>query len=226
MAVVTISRQHGSGGEEVAAQVCRMLGYHLFDKQQINQAAVAAGLSEQEVIDYSEENYKVKNFLDRLLRRPVAVSQVRVWREDATGARIPEAQVLSETAALTLVQKAVRAACEAGNVVIVGRGGQVILKDQPCALHVRIKAPMEVRLQRIKEQLKDEKQAYHADVGIRRAAQDVIIERDAASAEYIRQYYGVDWDDPSLYHAILNTGKLGIQITAEIIVEMVHCLFK
>lgn len=225
MTVITISRQYGSGGDEVALRVCEMLGYRLFDKHHISRAAVEAGLSEQEAIDYSEDNYKVKNFLDRLLRRPVAVAHVRVWKEDARGVPIPETQPLSEAAALNLVQKAVQAAYNAGGFVILGRGGQIILEDKPDVLHVRIEAPLEERIQRVKQQLKEEQAAYYADVGIRRAAQDLILARDAASAEYIKQFYGRDWDDPSLYHAVLNTGRLGIEKAAEVIAAMVRILF-
>jgi len=225
MTVITLSRQYGSGGDEIAGQVCQRIGYRQFDKLQIAQAAVEAGLSEQEAIDYSEETYKVATFLDRLFRRPVPLARARVRKEEAGGTRVVEKPILSETAALALVQKAVQAAYETGNMVIVGRGGQVILKDCPNALHIRIEAPWEERIYRIKAQIRQGKQTYDATVNDRRAAQDLITEKDTASADYIRQFYGVDWADPSLYHAILNTGKLSIEQAAQVIVGMVHSLF-
>jgi len=222
MAVITISRQFGSGGDEIADRICELLGYRRFDKRLLEQAAAESGLSAQEVIDYSEDNYRVKGFFERLFNRPIPVATVSVWREDASGTRSAESIVLDDAAALGLVQKAVRAACEVGNMVIVGRGGQMILKDHPEVLHVRIEAPMEDRIQRVKEHLKHEQKAYRADITLRREAQDMIVTRDYASADYIRQYYKVDWADPLLYHVVLNTGLLSIEEAAQIIVRLVE----
>ena len=64
-----------------------------------------------------------------------------------------------------------------------------------------------------------------ADLKIKHDARLLIAERDAASADYVRLFYGVDWAAPSHYHAVLNTGKMSIHKTAQIIVAMVQCLF-
>ena len=63
MTVITISRQYGSGGDVIADWICKKIGYHLFDKHILVKAALDVGLSEQEVFDYSEDTYKVRNFL-------------------------------------------------------------------------------------------------------------------------------------------------------------------
>jgi cytidylate kinase len=55
MAVITISRQYGSPGNEIAVRVCEILGYHYFDKRLMAQVASEVGLSEQEIVDFSEE---------------------------------------------------------------------------------------------------------------------------------------------------------------------------
>ncbi len=220
MAIITISRQYGSGGDEIASRACEILGYQHFDKRLIARATMEVGLSEQEIVDYSEDNHKVRGFLDRLFGRSAVVAETRIWREDSTGARSSESIQLSEEAALALVQKAVRSAYRVGNIVIIGRAGQVILKDNPGVLHVRIEAPLEERIQRIKEQIRQARKLYHADIELRRDAQDTIIERDAASADYLRRFYHVDWDDPLLYHLVINTGRLSIERSAEIIAEL------
>ena len=163
----------------------------------------------------------MKNFIERLTGRPIPVAKVSMWKEDSKGVRSSENVVLSDDIALGLVQKAVKAAQQAGNMVIVGRGGQIILKDHADVLHVRIEAPMEERIQRVKEQLKQEKQAFQADINLRRAAQDVIVTRDFASADYIQQYYAVDWADPLLYHIVLNSAKVTVEQAAQIIVELI-----
>ncbi len=224
MAVITISRQFGSGGDEIADRVCELLGYHHFDKGLLQQAAVESGLSDQHVIDYTEENYRVKSFIERLTGRPIPVARVSIWREDDRGVRSAEHVVLNDDIALGLVQKAVKAAYQAGEMVVVGRGGNHILKDLPGVLAVRIEAPMEDRIQRVKSQMKDEHKAYRADITLRREAQDLIVTRDYASGDYIKQYYDVDWENPLHFHIVLNTGRLSLEQAAQTIVELVRRL--
>ena len=224
MAVITISRQYGSGGDEIADRICELLGYHHFDKRLLKQAAVESGLSDHEIIDYTEDNYRVKSFIERLTGRPIPVARVSIWREDTRGVRSAEDMILNDDVAIGLVQNAVKASYQAGDMVVVGRGGHMILKDHADVLSVRIEAPMEERIQRVKSQMKTEQKAYRADITLRREAQDLIVPRDYASADYIRQYYSVDWADPLLYHLVVNTGKVSLETAAQIIVEMVRRL--
>jgi len=222
MGVITISRQIGSGGEEIANQLCMVLGYQQFDKRLIVQAAAESGLTEQEAIDYSEENHKVGSFIDRLFNRSTTVLHARVWKEDPSGARISEEVKLSEEAVVALVEHAIRSAGRMGNLIILGRAGQVILKDLPEALHIRIEGPMETRIQRIKDQFRSSRRAFHADIDLRREAQDWINQRDDASADYLKHFYGVDWADPLLYHLVINTGRVSVEQAVEIITAMVN----
>jgi len=220
MAVITISRQFGSGGDEISARVAEIIGYQLFDKGLIYKAAAEAGLSDREIIDFSEDNFKVHTFLDRLFGRSQPVIRARQWKDSGTGEFKTEEIQLDDQAILTLVQKAVLSAYEAGNMIIVGRGGQVILKDHPGVLHVRIEAPLEMRIQRMKEQIRQTRQEYNADITLRREAQDMIEERDAASEAYIQKYYNVSWNDPYLYHVVFNTARLSIEQASQFIVRL------
>lgn len=220
MTIITISRQYGSGGDEIAARVCELLGYRMFDKHLISQAAADAGLSEQEMLDFSEDSHKIRSFLDRLLGREPVVARMRIWKESETGEKIAEESQVSETVALDLVQKAIRTACKQGNLVIVGRGGQALLRDCPGTLHVRIEAPLEERIQRLKGQLKEARQEYRADIESRRATQDIIQAHDDASADYVARFYQADWNDPMLYHIVINTGRMSVEQAAQAIARL------
>ena len=224
MTIITVSRQFGSGGDEIAARVAALLDYLEFDRRVIMQAAQEVGLSEQEIIDYSEENHKIRGFLDQLFGRSRSVTTARVWKDDPSGTRVVEAFDVTEGAAVALVQKAIESAYRAGNMVIVGRGGQVILKDRPDVLHVRIEAPLEDRIQRVKQMIKQTEGDYHADVDIRRKAQDLIEQRDAASEDYMRRFYHVDLRDLMLYHLVMNTGKISIEQAALLVVREARML--
>jgi cytidylate kinase len=224
MATITISRQYGSGGDEIAETICKIADYRLFDQDILARAAFEAGLSDQEIVDYSDENYKVKNFLDRLFLRSRPVARVQVWKERVDGVRRLENVQITEENAFMLARKAVEVANQRGNMVILGRGGQVILKDRPGVLHVRMEAAPEDRLIRVREYLKQANRAYATSLDARRAAQDLIEARDAASAGYLRRFFGVDWSDPQLYHLVLNTSKMDIESAARVIVEAVRSL--
>ncbi len=227
MTTITISRQFGSGGDEIAELISSALNFRLFDKFSIVKAARDSGLSDQEIIDFSEENYKVRNFLDRIFNRSQIITQVQYWKEAPSGNRVSEVVQLNEDIALALVKNAIRSAHRIGNVIIVGRGGQAILKDESDVFHVRVIAPLETRIQKVKEQLKLTERSYPADITIRRDAQDLILARDEASKDYLDRFYHLDLDNPLLYHLVVNTGKLSVQDSAELIVQTVRkmCIF-
>ena len=217
MAVVTISREYGSGGDQVAARLCEILGYHSFGKAQITLAAEETSMSGLNAVDYSEDNHEVQSFLNRLLGRSASSVQNIAWTENPSIASRPKRADVHEVAVLSLVKRAIKAALRANNMVIVGRGWQVLLKDTPGVLHVRIEAPLEHRTRFIMEQMKAAQKGDQANSGLMRAADEMISNRDLASADYIRRYYNVDWADPELYHIVLNLGLLNVEQAAQII---------
>ncbi len=218
MAVITISRQYGSGGDEIAEMISKTTRYRIFDKQIIAASAIEVGITDQEVIDYSENDYKVKSFLERLFSSQRSVAQVMMSRELSSESPAKELS-LTEENAVALVRKAIEYAHHMGDIIIIGRGGQVILADCPDVLHVRIIAPFENRLLWVRNSPAMANQTYSDSVEARRAAQDLILAKDAASSGYLKQFYGVDWDDPALYHLVLNTSKLHLDQAAHVIVE-------
>jgi cytidylate kinase len=212
MAVITISRQMGSGGEQIARRVCELLHYRYFDKQLIIEAAAETGLSREQVVDYSEDRYEVRNLIARLFRPgPRQVQRVEMRQQDTAGRVRLTAESVDEAQYVELIKAAIRAAADQGDIVIVGRGGQAILQDTPNVLHVRVIAPDGARIARLQqlEGLSVE------------AAQQRIARQDRATAEYLGRFFGIRWDDPSLYHLVVNTGKVGVEGAAQIIVDTV-----
>lgn len=214
MAVITISRQYGSGGDEIAARVCETLGCRAFDKRMMAQVASDIGLSEQEIVDFSEDEYKVRGFLERLFRTQRIVARVGTWTTDVGGTRTRTVKDLDEAQAISLVRALVRHAAEEGNVLIVGRGGQAILQDNPGVFHVRVEAPLELRIQRVQQA---EGLSYEE-------ARNRIIQNDRAARDYLRRFYDVDWSDPQLYDLVINTRKISVELAAEYIVRAVQAL--
>jgi cytidylate kinase len=208
MPVITISRQYGSYGDAVAELLCDRLGYRILDKNLMRDLAREAGLQPKKVVDLSEDQYRPRTLVERFLgdsapppRNPVAYAAYL-----AAEARKHSAE--------ELVIQLIRVSYEKGNVVIVGRGGQVVLRDKPDVLHVRLVAPLEVRIRR-----------HQIRAGLTvEAAREEVLERDRASAQFVKRYHGVDVADPTLYDLIINTGKLPWEGAADLIARALAAL--
>lgn len=214
MTVITISRQYGSKGDEIARRVTDILGYRYFNKQLLAEVASEVGLSPEELLDFSDEQYKVRGFLDRLRRRSRALSELASWSESQLSEKNRWMRDLNEEQCMTLTRMAIQAAYNHGNVVIVGRGGQVSLKDYPDVLHVRIEATLGTRVMWVKSK-------KNISVG---EAERLTCERDRASSAYLNRFYKIDWANPSLYHLVINTSKWDIEAASQIIVNAVSNL--
>lgn len=222
MAVITFSRTLGSLGDEVALSLCRELGYQLFDKGMILQAAQDAGDTRKEIEDLSEDTYKVRGIMDRLFGRSSYIPYMGMWPEDLAAMYAIQGQFLNEEDLIGFVQEAVRWAYQLDKMVIVGRGSQVLLQEHADVLHVRLDAPLEIRVQRVIEQIRQTEPAHDLDA----RARAIILARDSGSAEYIKRFYHADWTNPVLYHVVFNTGNLRVQQIVPLILDMVSALPK
>jgi CMP/dCMP kinase len=200
MTVITMSRQIGSGAAEVANKLGEEMGLVTFDKRLMLRVAAEVGLSDEEIFDYSEEQYKARGFFERLFSRNRPVAEVSSWTGGGEGGYEREVSTLDEQQAIALTRTAMRAAYEHGNVLIVGRGSQVVLEDKPDVIHLRVVAPFEARV----EYMEAEENMSPAQ------ARRYIQEQDRVMADYMRQFYNADVDDPTLYHMVLNVAKLGV----------------
>lgn len=213
MAVITLSRQYASGGDEIAARVCEVLNYHHFDKRLMSKVAAEVGLSEKEVVDFSEERYEVRSFLSRLFRAgPTPAAPVNIWQEDAKGQRILTERQFDNAECVDFVRYTVQAAYQQGNVLIVGRGGQVILHDKPGVLHIRVVASLDTRMSNLRKQ----GMSGIAEMKLKLA------ERDKATATYLKRFYDIDWSDPQLYDLVINTDHISTDAAVQIISTAIH----
>lgn len=210
MPTITISRQFGSHGDTVAQLLCDRLDYRYFDKNLMMGLAVQAGLSMQTVIDLSEEQHRARTLVERLFSSFTApMGDPGTW---AAASNADAQQQLT----MAKINHLIRAAYAESNVVIIGRGGQVILQDMPDVLHVRLIAPLELRIQRHQERS-----------GLTpAAAREQVIKRDQSSADYVMHYFKIDSADPSLYDLILNTAKVTPAVAADMIIAAMACLPK
>jgi cytidylate kinase len=214
MAVITMSRQIGSGWREIGDRLIDELGLRVFDKRLMMLVAAEVGIHEAEIVDYSDEEYTARGFFERLFSRQRTVASITTRTRGSLGAEQRSTQALDEAMAIDLIRATMGAAYERGNVLIVGRGGQAILEGKPDVLHVRVVAPMEDRVRRLQE--RENLTAPQA----RRLA----MERDRAKEEYLHTFHNLDPADTTMYDLVVNTGKLGTNTAVELIITAAKAL--
>src|SRR5579884_1415156 len=136
MRAITLSRQYGCGGGEIAIRVARLLGWSLVDHQLVAGVASQLGIAEQQVASLDE---RAAGFVSRVIDSLLLASpEVPITRDNLPA---NPSQLYHEA-----VQRLIHEAIERGNVVIVGRGGQAMLQERPDVLHVRVVAPLAQRI--------------------------------------------------------------------------------
>jgi cytidylate kinase len=223
MPVITLSRQLGSHGEEIATEVARALGLRLVDAEMINQAAEKAGVPQEALSELEQEGESglVRQVLKALRAMPSLspVVSYGISGSDLSGLTLPFSSLFSPTTPplsasldsyVHMVGLVIRGLAREGNVLIVGRGGQVLLQRHPETIHVQCVAPLNSRVEVVMERL-----------GLdRRAAQNRVRTNDRARFDYVRRYHGADWLDPTLYHLTINTSRLGVATAVDLIISM------
>jgi cytidylate kinase len=229
MKVITFSRQLGSHGEEIAIQVARALELRLIDAGTINQAAQRAGVPRVALAELEREGERgLANQVLKALRTMPLLRSGGSSPESVTDEREPSYRSISNVTIpftglfsptvppisaslegyVRMVGLVIRGLANEGNVLILGRGGQVLLKDHPDTLHVQTVAPFAYRVEEII--------ARH---GLsRRDAQNRVRASDRARFDYLRRYHNADWLDPTLYHLVLNADRLPVATAIDLIV--------
>lgn len=208
MATVTISRQFGSHGDTVAQLLCDRLGYRYFDKNLMTGLAVHMGIKPDKVVDISEEHPHARSLVERLFGNfTPPMGDPNLWA--ATAEAKNQEHLLVEN-----MNQLILAAHQEGNVVIIGRGGQYLLKDKEQVVRVRLIAPLDLRIRRHQERA-----GLSAE-----AAREQVLKRDQASADYVMCQFQVNLEDPLLYDLVINTGKVTPALAADLIVQVVNSL--
>ncbi len=203
MPVVTISRQFGAGGSSVAEIVAAELHAEVVDKKLIEEVARRLQIS---TTDVAAEDERPRPLLERLVR---SFSTLEPTMGAGWSPPYPDPLFDPRNAIIELTEQVIHEVADGGNVVIVGRGAGFCLRDRPNVFRVFLRAPEAVRVKTLMERF-----------GLSEAeARRKMHETDANRAAYTHQLYKKDWCDPAEYDLIVNTGRLGYQATAELILR-------
>jgi CMP/dCMP kinase len=211
MAVITISREYGSRGNAIARLLCERLGYRYFDKDLMEQLGAEMGVESETIAGLPEDKqHRTRGYVERFFASMPTLTGDIGWR---TAARVEVAAQMERVSAQT-VESLIRAAYEQDNVVVVGRAAQVVLRNAPAVLHVRVVAPIEQRIERTQQTA-----GLSSD-----AARELVHQRDQAARDYVKSFYNVDWTDPLLYDLVINTSTLREQASVDLIVQALTAL--
>lgn len=231
MPIVTICGSLGSGARDIARLTAAKLGIDYVDQEILVEAARALGVSVDAVESRDERassfGERLAAMLRSVLERSAAASaadptmgggglEVLLSRTYGEAAALPgdAPQALSDSRYIETLTTIIGDLAKRGNIVIVGRGSQVILREREDALHVCCTAPLDFRVQAI---------ARRDGVSEEEAARTVQVS-DKNRAAFHRKYFKVDADDPCLYDLVIGTARFSQEEAADLIGVAARCL--
>ena len=196
---VTISREYGSGGGEIASRLARRLGWDLVDHAIVERTARKLGTT---LADAEAHDESVGGVLARVLESMHNVEPAYMAMAGAPPGSFLLTQDYRRTA-----EQIVRAAAEHGLVVIVGRASSVLLADRWDVMHVRVVAPFSERIAYV---MRREALDSHA-------AEARIRHKDHERASYLEREYHHRPDESHLYDLVVNTSRLDLESAVDVI---------
>lgn len=203
MTIITISRELGSDGTQIAETVATHLGVVAVDKQVLAEMARQMGITVAVVVQAEEQ----------LLAKPIGVSDE--MRALFAAQRTP-GRTWSEAQFVQQMTIAIKLLASQGNVVFVGRGTQLILKDYPATLHVHLYAPPAVRARRLQQR---------RALPTLEAAQRLVQQADEQRKNWFRHFFpGTDWKDSRHYHLMIDTACLPAAVATNLIIQAAQAI--
>jgi cytidylate kinase len=198
--VITIEREYGCGGGEIAQLVANRLGWKLWDQRLTEEIAKLANCPKAVVEAREERN-------DPLYYR-LFKSFMRGSFEGSLNA--PKLHLVDSETIANIARRVVEHAAEKGHCVIVGRGSQQFLKTRSDTLRVFLYAPRADKVRRLLARGKSEQEA-----------QELVDSVDRERADFIEKYFNVEWPDRVVYHTMMNT-TIGDECVANMLLSLLE----
>ena len=202
--IITIEREYGSGGADIAKKLAERLGWQLWDQKLTDEIARCMDCDSRTVEERSER-------IDPLYYR-MFKAFLRGSFEGTLNA--PRLKIVDAEHIRQVAEHVVTQAAKTGNSVIVGRGSAYYLRDRSDTFHVFVYAPFEEKVQRLCAQGKSDAEASELAE---------TVDRDRAA--YIKQHFDVEWPARHFFHLMLNT-TLGDEFVVQTILDSVSLLEK
>lgn len=197
--LITIDREYGSGARDIARKLAERLHWQLWDQKLTDEIARRMECDGKAVEELSERK-------DPLYYR-LFKSFLRGSFEGTLNA--PRLGMVDADCIRQVANQVVTFAAQAGNGVIVGRGSAYFLQDRTDVFHVFIYAPFETKVRRLKAEGRSEKEAA-----------ELVQTVDRDRADYIKQYFDMEWPARHLFHLMINSA-MGDEAVVETILNSV-----
>ena len=198
--IITIEREYGCGGGEIAHKLAERLRWKLWDQQLTEEIARLAHCPKAVVEEREERN-------DPLYYR-LFKSFMRGSYEGSINA--PKLHLVDSETIIKITKRVVEHAAERGNCVIVGRGSQHFLQNRTDTLRIFLYASREDKIRRLLARGKTEKEA-----------EELVDTVDQERADFIQKYFNVEWPNRVIYHIMMNTA-IGDDCAANMIMGLVQ----
>jgi len=182
--VLTVEREYGSGGADIAKKLSERLGWKLWDQLLTDEIARRMDCASRDVAEHEERKDPLYYRLFKAFMRGSYEGSLNAPR-----LKMVDADCIREVA-----EKVVTGAAKEGQSVIVGRGSAYYLKARPDAFHVFVYARFDEKVNRLRAQGKSQEEAVQLAE---------TVDRDRAA--FIKQYFGVEWPDRHYFHLMLNS---------------------
>jgi len=201
--IVTISRQQGSGGAYIGQKLAKKLKINYADREIIRRAAEKLSVSEEELKSRDE---KTQSWWEYVLESSRYTPEIYV----------PPVQKFAPTdlELFTTESDIIKQITKKGSAVIIGRCSFSILTGHPHCVRVFLHADIDFRIERLKHLYKLTKNE----------AVEMIEQYDRKRALYIKKFTKADWTDATLYDLCINSGKLGLDKSVDLIASYVKAL--
>jgi len=196
--IITVEREYGCGGGEIAQKIADRLGWKLWDQLLTCEIARLADCDQAEVRCREE---RVDPLYYRLFKS--------VMRGSFEGSlNVHQLKLLDADSIFRITERVVQQAASAGNCVIVGRGSQHFLRDRDDTMRVFLYAPREDKIRRL------------IATGVKETEVGELVDTvDQERAAFIDKYFHIQWPNRSCYHTMLNTSA-----GAESVIRTILCL--
>ena len=201
MAVITISRQFGAGGKTLGTMMAKQLGYTFVDNEIIQMVAKDAKVSPNWVEAMEKEaGGKLQKFLTKIVPKNL-VDRIL---DDERG-------YIDEEIYVETLRKIITKIALEDNAIILGRGSQYILQDKPDAYHLLLIADKEYRVKFMEEN-------YNLNPS---QAINSVNSEDKRRLNLYRKFGKQDYDEPNLYHMVLNMGKISLEKACDLVETLI-----
>lgn len=200
MSIVTISRMYGAGGSDVAARAAESLGWPLYDNAVVDRVSARLGVTLAEV---KERDERIPSMAERIATTMTMSAPEMMPPRPRQMTPTPEQLVLEAT------RRVIEDAVQQGPAVFVGRGAQSLLAARSDALHVFCYASKEFL---VRYAIDHRGVAPHD-------AERVVTQTNKEREAYVRRNFNRNWLDFATYHLCLNTGWLGFEHAAALVVD-------